>query len=280
MNTIQPQDIVARLQQLPALPTAVAELLASFGNEDVDIGQLARQIARDQTLTARLLRIANSSFYGLPSRVATINEAVVILGFRAVRSIVLAVGMSRVFRAEDCPGFDPQAYVHHSIAVGLAARGLALLTGRNPELAFTGGILHDIGELVLASGFTGQYAAVLAYRNQHDCALVVAERDILGLDHAVVGGLLADNWRFPPSLKSAVAEHHSPSAATTDSLADLVHIADAIAHGLGPAKSSREMVMPIDPTAWRRLGLDGEKIAGVLPQVVDGMDEACQAFNA
>jgi putative nucleotidyltransferase with HDIG domain len=280
MNSIQPEQVVARLQQLPALPTAVAKLLASFANEDVDIGQLARQIAHDQTLTARLLRLANSSFYGLPSRVGTINEAVVILGFRAVRSMVLAVGISRAFRADHCPGFDPPGYVHHGIGVGLAARGLARLTGRNPELAFTGGILHDIGELVLASCFTEQYAEALAYRNRHDCPLVVAERDILGVDHAVVGGLLADNWRFPPSLKSAVAEHHSPAAATADSLADLIHVADAVAHGLGLAKSSREMVMPVDQTAWRRLGLDGEKIARVLPQVVAGMDEACQAFSA
>lgn len=280
MNTIQPAQIVARLQQLPALPSIVAELLASFGNEDVDVGQLARQIARDQALTVRLLRVANSSFYGLQSRVGTINEAVVILGFRAVRSMVLAVGMSRALRAEHCPGFDPRGYLQHGIGVGLAARGLAQLTGRNPELAFTGGILHDIGELVLASCFAEQYAAALVYRNQHDCTLVVAERDILGLDHATVGGLLADSWHFPASLKSALAEHHSPAAATADSLADLVHVADAIAHGLGPAKSVREMVMPVDPTAWRRLGLDGEKIARILPPVVDGMDEACQAFSA
>jgi len=280
MNAIRPEQVLARLQQLPALPTAVTGLLASFGNEEVDIGLLARQIARDQTLTARLLRVANSSFYGLQSRVGTINEALVVLGFRAVRSIVLAIGMGRVFRSDQCPGFDLQGYIQHSVGVGLAARGLAQLTGRNPELAFSGGILHDIGELVLASCFAEQYAAVLAYRNQHDCALVVAERDILGLDHAAVGGLLADSWHFPPSLKSAVAEHHSPAAATADSLADLTHVADAIAHGLGQGKSDREMVMPVDPTAWRRLGLDSEKIARILPLVTDGMDEAAQFFSA
>jgi putative nucleotidyltransferase with HDIG domain len=279
MNAIRPDQVLARLQQLPALPTAVTELLASFGNEEVDIGLLARQISRDQTLTARLLRVANSSFYGLQSRVGTINEALVVLGFRAVRSIVLAVSMSRAFHPDQCPGFDLPGYIQHSVAVGLAARSLAEITGRNPELAFSGGILHDIGELVLASCFAEQYAAVLAYRNQHDCALMVAERDILGLDHAAVGGLLADSWRFPPSLKSAVAEHHSPAAATADSLADLTHVADAIAHGLGQGKSDREMVMPIDPTAWRRLGLDSEKIARILPPVTDGMAEAAQAFS-
>lgn len=280
MSTLQSEQIVARLKALPALPTVVAELLASFGNDEVDIGRLAQQISHDQALTARLLRVANSSFYGLQSRISTINEAVVVLGFRAVRSMVLAVGVSGVFRADQCPGFDPQSYIRHCVGVGLTARALALVTGRNPELAFTGGILHDIGELVLATCFPEQYAKALAYRALHDCTPVAAERDILGLDHAVVGGLLADTWRFPPSLYSAVAEHHSPSAATADSLADLIHLADSIAHGLGLAQAASEMVMPVDQTAWQRLGLDGEKIAGILPQIVKEMDETCQAFSA
>jgi len=280
MSALQVEQIVTRLMQLPALPTVVAELLASFGNEDVDIALLAQQISHDQALTARLLRVANSSFYGLQSRISTINEAVVVLGFRAVRSMVLAVGVSGVFRPEHCPGFDPHAYVRHSVGVGLAARALAQATGRNPELAFTGGILHDIGELMLATCFPEQYAKVLAYRAQHDCTLVEAERDIIGLDHAVVGGLLADTWRFPASLRSAVAEHHAPSAATADSLADLTHLADGVAHALGLAKTDSEMVMPVDQTAWQRLGMDSEKIARILPQVMKEMDETCQAFIA
>lgn len=280
MSALQVEQIVTRLMQLPALPTVVAELLASFGNEDVDIALLAQQISHDQALTARLLRVANSSFYGLQSRISTINEAVVVLGFRAVRSMVLAVGVSGVFRPEHCPGFDPHAYVRHSVGVGLAARALAQATGRNPELAFTGGILHDIGELVLATCFPEQYAKVLAYRAQHDCTLVEAERDIIGLDHAVVGGLLADAWRFPASLRSAVADHHAPSAATAVSLADLMHLADGVAHALGLAKTDSEMVMPVDQTAWQRLGMDSEKIARILPQVMKEMDETCQAFIA
>lgn len=280
MNSLQQEQISTRLKALPALPTVVCELLASFGKEEMDIGHLSRQISWDQALTARLLRVANSSFYGMQSRVASINDAVVLLGFRAVRSMVLAVSVNGVFRAEHCPGFDPQAYIRHSIATGLAARALALVTGRNPELAFTAGILHDIGELALASCFAEQYAQVLAYREQHDCPLVIAERDVLGIDHAAVGGMLSAIWRFPPSLHSAAADHHSPSGATADSLADITHVADAIAHSLGLSMTADEMVLPLDQTAWQRLGLDGEKITRVLQQVTDGMDEACMAFSA
>ena len=279
MNTVRPEQVVACLENLPALPTIVCDLLTSFADEDMDIGQLSRQITWDQTLTARLLRVANSSFYGLPSRVTTVNEAVVLLGLRGVRSLVLAVSMSRIFQPGHCAGFDPQAYNRHSVGTALAARGLAQLTGRNPELAFTAGILHNIGELVLASCFAEQYAAVLAYRELHDCSLIIAERDILGLDHTVVGGLLADTWRFPLSLRSAMAEHHAPAGARADSLADITHLADAIACGLGLAQMAGAMVLPVDQTAWQRLGLDGQKLARILLPIVDGMDEACTAFT-
>ena len=279
MNTLDREQVLARLQQLPSLPSAVSELLISFANEDVDIGVIAHQIARDQGLTARVLRVANSSFYGLQSKVGTINEAVVVLGFRAVRSMVLAVGVSGAFRCDQCAGFDAQNYLRHCVAVGLGARALAQLTGYNPELAFTGGILHDIGEMVLASNFPKEYAEVLAYRKKHDCFLVVAERDILGMDHTEVGRMLAETWRFPPALLEAVAEHHAPAGATAGSLANLIHVADAIAHGLGVGNAVDELVMPVERTAWQRLGLDAGKIARILPQVIAGMDETCQALS-
>jgi putative nucleotidyltransferase with HDIG domain len=267
MTALSRDQVLTRLKQLPSLPSAVSDLLASFGNEDVDVEQIARQIARDQGLTARVLRVANSSFYGLQSRVGTINEAVVVLGFRAVRSMVMAVGMNGIFRVDQCRGFDAPGYLRHGVGVGLAARALAPLAGQNPELAFTGGLLHDIGQLVLASNFSVQYSAVLDYRSKHDCPLVVAERDILGLDHAEVGGMLASSWRFPDSLCQAVAEHHSPASSLANSLANVVHIADAFAHALGLSGSTTELVMAVDRTAWERLGLDGDKCRKALVEI-------------
>ncbi len=280
MSRLNADDVLGRLRQLPALPTVVVELLASFGDDDVDIGGLSRLIARDQGLATRLLRVANSSFYGLSGKVATINDAIAVLGFSAVRSMVLAVGVNGAFPAGQCPGFDRQAYVRHGVGVGLAARTLARQAGRNAELAFTGGILHDIGVLVLATCFPQAYGEALAYRERHDCLPIVAERDIVGLDHAAVGGLLADAWLFPAALRAALAAHHAPAESTADQPADLIHVADAIAHALGLAGSLDEMVQPVDRTAWHRLGLDQQKIAAVLPQVVAGLDEACLVFSA
>lgn len=278
MTQLSREQVVTRLRQLPSLPAVVVELLSSFANEDVDVDHIAHQIARDQGLAARVLRVANSSFYGLQSKVGTIHEAVVVLGFRAVRSMALAVGVNGAFRADQCPGFDAHAYLRHGVATGLAAQCLAPLTGFIPELAFTAGLLHDIGELVLASNFSKPYSEALAYRKQHDLFLPEAEHSVLGITHAEVGSLLADAWRFPAVLREAVADHHSPATAPRDSLANLVHVADATAHALGLSFYADEMVMPVDGAAWSRLGLDWSAYAEILPQIEKSFDETCQAL--
>lgn len=280
MNLITHDQVAARLKQLPSLPSAVADLLATFGDEDIDVDRVAVQIARDQGLTARVLRVANSSFYGLQTRVGTIHEAVVVLGFRAVRSMVLAVGMSGAFKVDQCPGFDMTAYLKHGVGTALACRTLAPLTGHNPDLAFTAGLLHDIGQLLLAANFPRQYAMVMGYRKRHDCFLVVAERDVLGLDHTQVGGLLAEAWRFPDSLREAVIDHHAPAASPATSLASLVHVADVTSHALGLSGSADELVMPLDRTAWQRLGGDWAAYAEALVMIGKTFEETCQALAA
>jgi len=271
-------QIVTCLKRLPALPSAVSEVLASFGDDGVDVDRMAHLISRDLGLTARVLRVANSSFYGLQSRVGTIQEAIVVLGFRAVRSLVLAVGVNGAFRADHCPGFDAPAYLRHGVGTGLAARALAPLVGLNPDLAFTAGLLHDIGILVLATSYPGRYSEVLACRRRLDCFLVDAERNILGMDHGQVGELLADTWHFPSAIREAVAHHHDPSTAAPDSFANLIHVADITVHALGLSGSTEELVMPLDEIAWGRLGFDWESYVRTLPLVEEGFEESCQAL--
>lgn len=276
MTALRREKIVSGLRQLPALPIVVEELLASFSSDDIDVAHIARRIAQDQALSARVLRVANSSFYGLQSRVATIHEAVVVLGFRAMRSMVLAVSMNNALSVDQCRGFDLPGYRRHSVAVSMAAFYLADMAGCNRDLAFTGGLLHDLGQLALAANFPVEYAEVLDYQTHHDCFVTLAERDVLGLDHAEVGGMLAEAWHFPDVLCQALAQHHAPAAATADSLANLVHVADVTAHALGLSQSPQEMVMPLDRTAWLRIGGDWLAFNKALPEIEQAFEEAIQ----
>ncbi len=273
MTSLDRVKVAEKLRLLPSLPGVVTELLASFANDDIDVDQVARRIAHDQALAARVLRVANSSFYGLQNRVSTIQEAVVVLGFRAVRSMVLAIGMSGLLRADRCPGFDAHSYQLHGVGAAIAALELATMAGVNRDLAFTAGLLHDIGKLALAANFPTEYGEVLAYRKSHDCFLVVAERDLLGIDHGEVGGLLAEAWHFPSPLREAVSGHHAPATETADSLANLVHLADATTQVL-QLEGSAYPVMPLDRVTWQRLGGDWHAYARALPRIESGFDEA------
>lgn len=278
MSQLDREQVLARLKQLPSLPSAVSGVLASFTSEDMDVEAIAAQIAKDQGLTARVLRVANSSFYGLQTKVGTINEAVVVLGFRAVRSMVLAVGMSGAFRVEQCPGFDAAAYLRHGVGVGVAARVLAPLARQNPDLAFTAGLLHDIGQLVLASAFPKQFGEVVANRRREDCFMADAEQKLLGIDHAEVGGLLAETWHFPAALFEAVAFHHRPACAPAGSLAGLVHVANAVAHALGLARSGEELLTPVDEAAWAGVAGDQRAFLAALATIERDFEGICQAL--
>jgi putative nucleotidyltransferase with HDIG domain len=282
MDRLSADQVIACLKRLPALPAVVSRLLVSFDDEDVDVGHIARQIAQDQSLTARVLRVANSSFYGLQSQIATINEAIVVLGFRAVRNMVLGTSLAGMFKAERCPQFDLSEYVRHSVAVGLAARALARETGQNSQsadLAFTGGILHDIGKLVLAACFAEKYSAVLLSRGSHGSLPVEVERELLGLDHAEIGGLLAEAWHFPQILREVVLAHHLTPTDIGKSVGDLIHVADAMAHGFVSHDDPEPVAPPPDAKVWARLGLDPEKLERVRERVATEMEEVCLAFG-
>jgi len=272
------QRVLDGLRQLPSLPVVVLEVLETFEHADVDVDALARRIAQDQAIAARVLRIANSSFYGLQTRVGTVQEAVVVLGFRSVRAMVVSVAATNCFSPRACPGFDHAAFWRHCVGAALCARALARPARMNAELAFTAGLLHDIGRLVLVTCFPEEYAATLAYGEQHDCPALVAERDVLGLDHAQVGEALAERWRFSPLLREAIGGHHAPQDYPASSLAGLIHVADLTARALDFANVPNERVSPMSGVAWNRLGIDWADFRAALAEADTGFEEACQIF--
>lgn len=276
MNRLEKEKIVVRLQHLASLPDVVMQLLKSFACEDIEVEEIARQISHDQALSARVLRVANSSFFGLQNKVATIQEAVVVLGFRAVRSMVLAIGMGGAFRTDQCKGFNAGAQQRHSIGTSMVAWHLSDMAGCNRDLAFTAGLLHDVGQLALASNFSVEYAETIAFQRKHDLFITDAEREILGTDHAEVGGLLAEIWHFPEPLRQAVADHHDPVRAGAESLANLMHVADVTAHALGFSQAVEEKVMPLNPVAWKRINGDWDVVRKALPAIEQGFGEACR----
>jgi len=259
--------VMERVQQLPALSPVLHEILHSFSNEDVDIATLVNKISRDQGLAARVLRVANSAFYGLSSRVASIGEAVVVLGFHSVRSLVVAAGIINRFPPSGGTRFDRLAFWRHAIGVGVCARVLAARLGENAETAFTAGLLHDAGRLVLDAYFHEEFERILAYHAAADCAMIAAEQETLGMTHTIIGFEMAKQWKFPSSIQSAIRDHHHPDSGQPAVLTDIVHLANVLCHALEIGNSGYDMVPPLSAAAWQRLGLDWAVCRALLPEI-------------
>lgn len=267
MTTILPEQdirklhfnqVVTQIRDLPALPAIVQDLLKNVGPDDIDINVITRKVSLDQALAAKTLRFANSSFYGLQTKVTTIQQAITLIGVDAVRHVVTATALTGYFPSNNCAGFDFVSLWRHAIATAVCARLLARHLHVNQDYAFTAGLMHDIGRLVLATYFRREYEAVIVYRNLHDCQWLDAEQEILGIDHVMAGEALAAHWNFSDSIRHAIAGHHKPEEQKEHSLASIVHVANAIVHALDLSGLEDDLVPPVSPVAWNGLDLSEE----------------------
>jgi len=278
MSAADAASLVRRIRDLPT-PNAVAmQLLVSLADEDLSIEQLTQTISLDQGIVAKVLRLANSPFYGLPRRVTLIADAVAIIGWRSVRNLALAAGLAQGFDIARCPAFDLGAYWRHSLACALCAEALARGKGQDGGLAFGCGLLHDLGRVALASLAPEDYARVLCWQAEAGARLFEAERACLGLDHAAVGGALTRQWLLAPALVDSVALHHQPPEDGSAPLADLVHVADCVVHGLGLAGSADESVPSLALHSWRRLDMTEPQWFRLFADVESEHAVLCQAF--
>lgn len=270
-------ELLAVLRDLPPLPSVVLELITSLGRDELGASEFASKISHDQALAAKTLRLANSSFYGRGRRVRSVAEAITVLGLRTVRCVVTAAGMAGSFPRQSA--FDHDTFWRHSIGSALCAQALAGELGRDDgDLAFTVGLLHDIGRLALASAFATAYAEVAQWRHDKDCPGDVAERAVLGIDHAEVGGLMARQWNFAPVIVDAIYQHHAPPAVAEVTLTGIAHVADAIAHALGLAGDVDEAVPTLLPPVWAACRLDDAACLRVFASTEAQFETVCEAL--
>jgi putative nucleotidyltransferase with HDIG domain len=268
-------NLIASVQDLPSLPMVVLELMRNLNDEVSDTHLLAESIAQDQALSVKVLRLANSSFYGMQRKVTTIQQAVTILGFNSVRALVMAAAIIDRYASNKNSSLDFQVFWRHSIGTALCARALAKKLVINQDLAFIAGLLHDVGRLVIVTHSPLHYEAVIAYRAKHDCYLFEAEQNVLGFDHMMVGRVIMEHWQFPPMILDAVENHHFPKQKKLDGLSAIVNLADCIAHGLDLSGDEHDMVPPLSAAGWRALNISETNLMAVFRETEQQFEEAC-----
>jgi len=254
------EDIV----DLPTLPVVVVQIMEMVDNPKTSAADLTRLISSDQSLTAKMLKLANSAFYGFPRRIGTIGLAVVVLGFDTIKNLVLSISVLEKFsRSRSGQMFDRMGFWEHSIGCGVAGRFLARKLGyRVSGEAFVAGLLHDLGKLILSQYLVEEFSQCLQIAIKDDLFIRDAEKTVLGVTHAEVGGWLAEEWNLPRQLVEAIHFHHNPARAKKDrELVALTHLADVLcrAEKVGFSGDSKGAIL--DPEALEIFSINGKEIS-------------------
>ncbi|MCL2219075.1 MAG: HDOD domain-containing protein [Chitinispirillia bacterium] len=228
--------IVEDVDSLPSLPSIVMKLIEVVNSSDSAAEDAAELIEKDPALTSKMIRLANSAFYGIPRSISSVTSAVVVLGFNTIRSLVLSASVAKMFDGKH--SLDMDRFWKHSVVTAMASkiivRHLMSVRMMDPESAFCAGVLHDIGKLIFSQYMAEDYNAVCEYARTKKLPLIEVEEKVLGVNHARMGKILADRWSLPLDLEYAIVHHHDPENADKAShLANIIHLADLISHDLG-----------------------------------------------
>lgn len=260
--TISKEDVLAKLHHLPSMSAVIQVIIASFNNENLDRGELARMIASDQGLSARVLRVANSPFYGLPRTIASIQDAVVVMGCNSVRSLVLSAGVVHAFPAVPGSCFDRAAYWKRSFRVAGYAKALAQSLRHEPQMAFTAAMFHDIGQLVLDVCIPEQFDQVLQRQEKGGLSLAEIEQAEFGFGHAGIGAEMARHWNFPPEIEHAIRYWATPEHEPFKPVTGMVYAAVLLERGL----SGEGFISQLPKSMCSKLGLSWKRIEAGLPE--------------
>jgi putative nucleotidyltransferase with HDIG domain len=271
MKASELERIVSSLDRIPTLPVIYTKLGTLLQSPDATIQAVSNIISEDQVIAAKLLKFVNSAFYGFPQRIGSLQRAIVILGFNAIKNLVFATSVFDMFRGmETADTFSKKNFWKHCIGCAVASRVLAEAADlRNPEEIFTGGLLHDIGKLIVAVQYPDKFSTVISEVQRTGTPMVEAERNVFGVDHPQVGCALALHWRFPPETADMIGAHHlGDGAAPQRKDIAAVHIGNILCMALGLGAGGEKRLAGVNTHAWELLGISLNSLELVMEKTV------------
>lgn len=271
-------DLAAMMEfadDLPSLPTAVVKAMALLRDEDAQNHAIAAALQQDQALVAQVLKLANSPYYGVSRRVSTVEQAILVLGRKVVRSLVVAAA-SQDFLSRPQAGYMLQRgdLWNQSLATGCGASLIAVRVGYKPaDEAFVAGLLHGIGKVVL-SAYLAEVADDLTTRLADGVRFDALEKELVQVDHATLGGMIAEHWQLPPHLGAAIRHQHTPMEADGDpTLACIVHLAKALSLMIGVGLGIDGLQYELSEPAITHLALDADDLDALASELIDQVRE-------
>jgi HD-like signal output (HDOD) protein len=275
------EDLISYDMKISSPPMIFLLINETMKNPKSSVLDIAEIINKDQGLTARLLKMANSPLYGFPYKIETITQAISILGTQQINDLILATTVLSLFKGIPEELIDLESFWNHSIACGISARIIATFR-REPNLErfFVAGILHDIGRLILYTKMPELSTELLEKYREGEGLLYMVEQEIIGFDHGDIGGLLAEKWKLPLSTKEMVQFHHRPYVSThfpTETA--IIHLADILAHAMELGSSGERFVPPLDKKAWECIGIAPSVFPSVMGKIEEQFNETIKTLE-
>ncbi|MDT7515986.1 HDOD domain-containing protein [Rhodoferax mekongensis] len=271
------QRLAAAVDGMPAFPKSVQRILELTRDVNSTPKDLVDVIDKDPVVTVKILRVVNSAYYSLPRQVTSIGHAVVYLGFNTIKNLALSIAAIGMLPKDNHTGFDVQQYLLHSLATANIAKQLALkLDDADPMDCFIAGLLHDFGKMVFAQFMPQEFKAALAISAADNSSLHNALQITIGADHAVVGAMLVEKWRFAPALVDTIRHQKADNLKDTDMIA-CVFAANQISKRLAFGFAGNHCIDELPAPLQKRLGGDLEQVIASLGDLT-GLFEEAQVF--
>jgi putative nucleotidyltransferase with HDIG domain len=272
MTTAWLDQIVERVGSLPRLPDTVVRLVSVVSDPTSTLPEIVETIQYDPTLTAELLRLCNSAYYGLARQVESLDDAVRMLGTAKIFQLSMAAHTRTMLSGpQKGYGLPAGAMWSHAVATAVAAQLLARRAGlAQPGLLFTAGLLHDVGKMVLNEYVQQEYAEIVRRVTEERLTFSEVEQEVLGCTHADVGARLAEAWNLPDILVDCIRYHHDPDVrAVADARVDVVHLADAVCILFGLGTGDDGLCYRPSAAALGRLGLEQTELEAMGADIID-----------
>ncbi len=275
------EELFKEENQIPTLPNVFYEFKEAVEDPNRSFDDVAEIVSHDTGLTARLLKIVNSAFFGFPSEIETISHAISIIGIQHLNDLVLSTVVMGCFKDIPSETIDMESFWKHSVACALTSKLLAeKIEIRNPERVFVAGLLHDIGRLIICSKASTETLKIFFLMNNQNLTLHLAETEALGFDHTDVGARLIQEWNLPHFHEDVVNCHHNPSQASSFPIeCSIVHVADILVNSLELGTSGETVIQEFDEAASKRTNIHDESFRSlIVDEVKEKFDETFQLF--
>lgn len=274
------QEIVDRIHTIPSLPEVVTKVVGMVNDPNSDAEEVGRIMSKDPAMAAKILRLVNSAYYGMPEPVSSLDQAIVILGFKTIRSIALSVSVINLFQQADT-GFNLKAYWTHSSVSACICRLIAEKVGSvDPEVAFVVGLLKDIGLMLMLENAAEETKAIIAVSREYKLSLYTASHKVMQTDHAEIGAWLCEHWGLEDDVTQAIRHQFDIDHAHDNLYIAIAQFSEYLC-GLKKIRLSGDCNEPgIDPVIWEYLDMGKKDLVDILAVINDEVDRAKELLQA